>query len=109
MEQTQLFECPPIHAGRIYFGLSNGIVKIGFSTDPARRAKELGMKLLLTMPGSRDDERRLHRQFRQERLNGEWFLMSPRIMMFVEQMLAKHRSGAPYRAYVADFCVGGPV
>lgn len=69
----------------IYFvhaGESEGPIKIGYvrSSDmmPRRlRFLQVGnaepLHLLALMPGDRDHERRLHRQFVEGRLCGEWF------------------------------------
>lgn len=58
------------------------IVKIGFSTDPDKRLRELQtgspfkLRLVKTYPGNRALERRLHGLFSDVRLHGEWFRVS---------------------------------
>lgn len=80
MEQLRLIELPPVEPGWVYIGARNGFIKIGYSADPIRRARELGITLLTTMPGSVEDERRLHRRFAADRIDREWFMSSPAIL-----------------------------
>ena len=68
----------------IYFIRSEtGAIKIGFSTTPERRlsAMQTGspvrLELLAVMPGTKQDERRLHARFKAQRGRGEWFSPSP--------------------------------
>jgi hypothetical protein len=59
-------------------GRSN-LIKIGFSVEPRGRLKELQtgspdkLELLQAWPGTRSDERRIHRFLRKNRVHGEWF------------------------------------
>lgn len=64
-----------------------GFVKIGFTTDVARRVYELQpgspvrLELLAHIPGAgMKDERRLHRRFHKHRASGEWFSPAPEIL-----------------------------
>lgn len=65
--------------------------KIGISTDVAHRMKAVGiqmatrLELVLEFPGTRRDEAALHRQFDDERLYGEWFAGSPRLLAWIER------------------------
>lgn len=66
---------------RVYFieAGDGGPIKIGLSLDVAARlvtlqaSNPLPLRLLATMPGDHGIERELHRRFKGERLNGEWF------------------------------------
>lgn len=64
-----------------------GHVKIGRSNDPTSRIKTLQtaravqLKILLVMEG--DHELELHRQFAADRVQGEWFVLSPTIQQFI--------------------------
>lgn len=65
----------------IYFIESRdaGLIKIGFTTNPDRRIKSLKtaspnkLRVIMTMPGTREDERKLHEKFAHLRQQGEWF------------------------------------
>jgi len=68
---------------------NDGPIKIGKSIDPVRRLQILALsapsklRLLATIPGSRDEESRLHRQFAEDRLYGEWFHPSPALLALI--------------------------
>lgn len=59
------------------------LVKIGYAFDPVHRYKHLRIfspvELTLegAIPGGRDKERELHRQFALARVRGEWFKLTP--------------------------------
>ena len=67
--------------GFLYFfqGQSGGAIKIGYSSSPEKRLKELqtgypdALKILLMIPGDEKAERVLHQQLKDFRLKGEWF------------------------------------
>ena len=68
----------------VYIGLRGGIIKIGVTDDPSRRAKELKLdELLLVMPGGRLEERALHRRFAHARIGLEWFQATPDLLAFI--------------------------
>jgi hypothetical protein len=73
----------------VYFARSKDLIKIGFSTDVHGRMSTLStavpteITLLLTLPGTRHFEQRLHRRFKAHRVNGEWFRASPEILEFI--------------------------
>lgn len=56
-----------------------GRVKIGLAIDPQKRLRQLQtgssskLRILATLPGDREDEQHLHKMFRAERRQGEWF------------------------------------
>ncbi len=59
----------------------SGFIKIGYTaTDAAKRMAQLQtgqpdrIKLLGTMPGTMDDEKSIHRELSEYRVNGEWFI-----------------------------------
>jgi hypothetical protein len=84
-EQLALFTDPSPRAGPpyVYAGWRNGLVKIGTSSDPTRRARELGITLLGVAPGGREAEGAVHSRFAVERLQYEWFVPSPRVWRWV--------------------------
>lgn len=65
---------------RVYFmQMGNGPIKVGISRDPSKRRKQIGellpyrLKILATVPGNRDLERRIHYALGEYRTRGEWF------------------------------------
>jgi hypothetical protein len=94
--------CPaPEAVGFVYFLRSGDHIKIGFSKDPRRRASDLssglasGINILAYVPGSRDDERRLHHALRRHRQSGEWFAATPAVVGALTRSVA---AGAPMLA-----------
>jgi hypothetical protein len=66
--------------GRVYFATMPtrpGQIKIGTSTQLARRLALGGFLLLADIPGSQQREAALHWLFRPLRLDGEWFASAP--------------------------------
>lgn len=69
--------------GFVYFIRRADFVKIGFSTDPDARLRQIRMntpdklELLLAVPGTMKDERRLHADLKRMRHQGEWFHDGP--------------------------------
>lgn len=82
---------PSYERGYIYFLLYNNAIKIGFSTSPLSRMGSLttalagGPDSIVIIQGRVDDERRLHRIFRDQNISGEWFRPDPAILEIVSQ------------------------
>mgnify|MGYP003402269466 CR=1 FL=1 len=61
-------------------------MKIGFSKDPARRLRGLQtgcpyrLRILFTIPGSKELEAHLHTVYHNYRINGEWFQIEPSLL-----------------------------
>ncbi len=78
----------------VYFLRCGDWVKIGFSTDPTRRVREITTKVpyeittLLTVPGTMQDEKRLHRALERFRINGEWFAYRSEIAALMARCMA---------------------
>ena len=74
----------------IYFIRSGDFVKIGFSHAPWRRLSELQtgnptpLKMLAIMHGDERVEVELHGRFSADRVNLEWFRLSPDIQTLIE-------------------------
>ncbi len=78
--------------GFVYFLAcgDDGPIKIGHSVDPKKRLRSLQtahhkkLSLLTWIEGSPDLEAFLHEHFSDERMRGEWFKRSPRLLDFIE-------------------------
>lgn len=79
-------------SGFVYFIRAEqvGLVKIGFSADPARRIASLAggsplrLDLTVRVSGTQDDERFLHHRFKVDWSHGEWFRASDSILSLIE-------------------------
>lgn len=83
----------PRQAG-VYFvqtASSEGPIKIGMAQNIARRLGTLQtahpwkLTLLLWIEGDRGVERDLHWKFKQDRINGEWFMPSDALLNYISQ------------------------
>ena len=69
---------------------SGGPIKIGSSSDPKRRLKELQtghpreLMILGSMPGGAEIESELHLKFKNLHSHGEWFHDDPALMEFIK-------------------------
>lgn len=67
------------------------LVKIGVSVCPKSRLQTLQtgspdwLSLIASWPGSRQDEKRIHQQFRVDRSHGEWFRGSRSLLKFIAE------------------------
>lgn len=77
----------------VYFITCEDKVKIGVSSDPERRRKQLTLpetKVVATMIGDRATERQLHWRFRRARIGrSEWFWKLPEIVQFIGELNAQ--------------------
>lgn len=80
----------------VYFMRREGLIKIGVTTDIAKRAKAVSkgssmadgmtigpVEVLATTPGDAEFESRLHRQFGASRVQGEWFRPTPKLLSLI--------------------------
>lgn len=82
--------------GSVYFieDSASGHIKIGYSTNIAGRLKELQgasaarLKLLCSIPGTRETERFFHRTFSSSRIRGEWFAVTPEMTALIATLSA---------------------
>lgn len=87
-------------AFRVYFVQAGdgGPIKIGCAVDVARRVKVLQtgnvapLALLCHFEGGPSEERRLHGQFKNDHLRGEWFRPSEALLTFAAEQ-AKYALG----------------
>lgn len=77
----------PAHEPLVYYVRFRDRIKIGTSTNIQARLRSIPHEALLgTEPGGIDVERRRHRQFADERTNGEWFTATSRILQHIESI-----------------------
>lgn len=74
-------------------------VKIGVATNPLQRLADLQvgspeiLELIGTVPGGRKLEERLHRALESDRVHGEWFELTDRVILAIGDLLGwrQHR------------------
>lgn len=77
---------------QVYFvrAVKTGFIKIGYSTAPAKRVSDMqvgngeSLSLILTVPGSRAEERAFHMRFNDSRERGEWFREDGQLLKFLK-------------------------
>lgn len=82
--------------GTIYYLRSGAHFKIGWTADLEKRMKGYppDTSLLAVRPGTKADERAIHRRFSHLLSHGrEWFLLAPEVQDHVASVVAEH--GAP--------------
>ena len=82
-------------ADRSNFVAGRSRIKIGFSSNPWARIKELrtavpGLEILATEAGNFDMEVALHNKFNHLRGEGEWFLSTPELMDYVAKLRSNY-------------------
>lgn len=86
----------PDPMGKVYYLLVGDLVKIGFTTNLAKRLKTYPphAELLAVEPGPKSLERQRHRELRNSlRQSNEWFVRSDEVEVQIAAVLAEH--GAP--------------
>lgn len=84
---------PVVTAGVIYYVQNAEHIKIGWTSNLAKRMRQFApnSRLLATHPGTRKDETRLHRMFAAHRTHGkEWYAPVPSVLRHIEGVRAKH-------------------
>jgi hypothetical protein len=72
--------------------VSSGLYKIGYTGNQDQRLRDLqsmnggGLEFLGAIPGSRQDETRVHQRFAHLRRHGEWFEAGKELVAFVRQV-----------------------
>jgi len=102
VESLKLWGVMPVTIkGCVYFIMSeeNKEIKIGFTVGPVEKrlsslqtAHPYKLQLLGTIPGTTEDEKSLHEQFANIRLQGEWFKPHVDLLAFVA-VIFKGQSG----------------
>jgi hypothetical protein len=74
--------------GYVYAARSceTGLIKIGFSRNPHRRARELKCRLLCYARGTPSHEKEVHRLLHAWRVDGEWFREEGRVAWFLAML-----------------------
>jgi hypothetical protein len=87
---------PPVFEGerlpRVYFleAVGLGLVKIGFSRNVPKRKYSVQsscpvpVRVIGLMKGTEATEKDLHKRFREDQRQGEWFLLSPKIREYID-------------------------
>lgn len=81
----------------VYFIREGQMVKIGRSTDPSARLRDLSvsnhrqLEMLATIPGDNKREKALHRRFAKHHIRGEWFHLSGPILKYITEFKRKRR------------------
>lgn len=81
--------------GFVYFARRGPNVKIGFSSSPPKRLRDLEMAAgqpfdeVVTMRGNRALEQRYHRRFQEHRVQGEWFRFVDEIRLEMYRLQSK--------------------
>ncbi len=84
-------------------------IKIGYTAgedaDARRRALQTGnpsvLVLLGTMPGDVEEERRLHAYFAADRVAGEWFRPTPRLIRWISEAVTAGQNAAWRKSFDA--------
>jgi hypothetical protein len=79
----------------------DGPIKVGYSGDPARRCYQINLRLkhepltvLAAFPGSRSEERELHKRWAHHRITREWFRPAPEILAAIDLCRDEERTDA---------------
>jgi hypothetical protein len=78
--------------GKIYYLSDGEHIKIGFTSDWTKRQKAYAthsprpLQILASHPGTKADEKRLHRMFKEHRARNEWFHQSPEILAHIRTL-----------------------
>jgi hypothetical protein len=84
----------PVTDGTIYYVKVGGShIKIGWTSDLTRRMTEYppNTELLAAHPGTRAEERKMHKRFAVHRSHGrEWYPLVPVILDHIKRVVAEH-------------------
>lgn len=84
--------------GFVYFLRAGDFVKIGFTSHPTGRARELqtglpgGIDFIVAVSGSREDEQRLHGELSMHHVRGEWFRAVPAVLATITRSVGLGRA-----------------
>lgn len=95
--QSQTATPDSVRSYCVYFiqGESGGPIKIGITTDLAKRLKAIPyhepLRVLAILPGGHVQESELHQRFADLRLSGEWFRPERSLLDFIVSIKDDHR------------------
>lgn len=75
---------------RVYFGRQGDRIKIGFARDVPRRAQELGIDVITSLPGGKPLELLFHKHFEASRIEGEWYRETPDLLAVIDCIARGH-------------------
>lgn len=92
----------------VYVIESNGLYKIGYSTNPVTRVAAAKIfapacKLIAVYNGTKADEKALHKLFNHCRRSGEWFGLSAGDLSKIEDFFSGKESLSAYKLLVIAF------
>lgn len=93
--------------GTIYFVRTRKAIKIGFATNLKQRLTQLQvgnsnpLKVMLTVPGTKEDEALLHHLLREHRIRGEWFRPDVFVMVVIGMVEARGKVEG-FREYLEE-------
>jgi Meiotically up-regulated gene 113 len=85
----------PRPIGQIYYLSDGEHIKIGFTMDWSKRKyayttySPRDLKLLATHPGTKGDEKMLHRTFKPHRVKNEWYRQSEELMDHIKRTVGE--------------------
>lgn len=94
-----------LQPGWIYYVLTDGKIKIGYTADITRRLRAYppGSEILAVHPGTPDLEKLMHQRFGAYRVAGrEWFRPDPEILDYCTQVVAEHGNPKRFAPKVRD-------
>lgn len=83
----------PVAQGDVYYARVGSLIKVGWTQNLYERIRSYGAdaELLAHFPGTRDDEKYLHRNLRPSRAKGnEWYHDDPIIRAFIALVIRQH-------------------
>lgn len=90
--------------GVVYFiaDAKSKMVKIGYTTNIANRLSQLQvshhskLEVLATIPGDENLESQLHRQFKKQRAEGEWFRVDTELAGYINEIIQLQQTEESY-------------
>lgn len=87
---------------------TRGFTKIGFTKDVAGRYNQLrtanaGIELIYSFPGTTDTEYKIHQQFIDRWVDGEWFILTDlQVKSIISKYQNRNREGCFYGSHVSQ-------
>jgi hypothetical protein len=87
-------QAPEADVHYVYFLIAGDRIKIGVSRTPMSRVADVALgaadrvREVLVVPGTRADEKKLHRRFASYRTRGEWFVANRALQLTIMRCAA---------------------